>query len=167
MVSTSDSGTLWWYSNKTRNDGTPLFRITGRSTSFTWEIRGTLNPFLTEWKNSGRKRERQSSTRSLFHTSGSVRKQPRWRETSRRLHCSSESTWPNFLETQSRCSFLDKINQIEESRIAILANQIICNHLPLYCARRLHLSSVFLKRRSSIIREVRNTKASTQVCVKE
>ena len=32
------------------------------------------------------------------------------------------------LETHSRCSVLDKIIQSARSRIAILANQIICNH---------------------------------------
>ena len=44
----------------------------------------------------------------------------------------------------------------------MLANEVICNHQPRQSARRLHLPSDFSKRRSSIIREARNTKASTQ-----
>ena len=114
-----------------------------------------------EWTNSRRKRERQSSTSSFSHTSVSIRKQPNWRETSWWLHCSSESTLQTFWETQWRCIFLDKIFQSAGSRSAILANEVICTHHPWHCARRLHLPSDFSKRRSSIIREARNTNAST------
>ena len=39
------SGTLWWCSNKTRNDGIHIFSTTGRSLSFTGEFRGIFNLF--------------------------------------------------------------------------------------------------------------------------
>ena len=65
-------------------------------------------------------------------------------------------------QTQSRCSFLDEVFFSVRLRIAILANEIICNHHLRHFARGLHWSSDFSERRSSNIREVRNTKASTQ-----
>ena len=58
--------------------------------------------------------------------------------------------------------FWIKIVQSTGSRIAILENEVICNHHRWHCARRLHSPSDFSKRRSSIIREARDTKASSQ-----
>ena len=40
----------------------------------------------------------------------------------------SESTLHNLLETQSRCSIMNKITQNGGSRIAILPTEVICNH---------------------------------------
>ena len=46
-----------------------------------------------------------------------------WRDTSWWLHCSSKRTLPNLLETESRCSILDKFFQSAGSKIAIMANK--------------------------------------------
>ena len=43
----------------------------------------------------------------------------------------------HLLEMQSRCGILDKIVKSAGSRIAILANKIICNHNLRHSARRL------------------------------
>ena len=79
----------------------------------------------------------------------------------------SEGTRPNSLETQSICSVLDKIIQGTGQRIAILANKVICNHHQRHSSRRLHVPCRFSERRSSPIRDARNTEASTQGYVKE
>ena len=49
-----------------------------------------------------------------------------------KVHC--ETCW----KKQSRCGKLDKIVKGAGSRIAILANKIICNHNPRHSSRRLH-----------------------------
>ena len=77
-------------------------------------------------------------------------------------HCSSEGTLPNLLETIKM-----QKKESGRSRISILSDKINCNHLLRHSARRLHLPSDFSQRRSTIIREARNTKASTQGYVKE
>ena len=83
MLSASCSGTLWWYSNRTRHDGmeytlTPHnwkeYILHGNSVEHSIQF--------GEWNNSRRKRELQSSTSSLFHTSESTPKRHQWRETS-------------------------------------------------------------------------------------
>ena len=105
--------------------------------------------------------------RQALHNSESIRKRPRWRKSSWWLHCSSGGTLSNLMGTQSRCGMLDKIVQSARSRIAILANKIICNHHLRHSARRLHWPCDFSERRPNNIREDRNTKASTQGYVEE
>ena len=62
----------------------------------------------------------------------------------------------------SRCRVLDKILQSTRFGIVILINKVICDHHPQSCARRLHLQSNFWEKRSSIVRQTLNPKASTQ-----
>ena len=69
------------------------------------------------------------------------------------LHSPSESTLINLLETPSRSSILDIIIQSTGSRTAIMAKEVIWTLCQVIA---------FTKRRSSIIREARNSKASTQ-----
>ena len=63
----------------------------------------------------------------------------RWRKNPWWSHSSSKSALSQSLETQSRCRFLGKIIQSTRSRIAILANEVTCNHRALSGVRRLHL----------------------------
>ena len=121
-----------------------------------------------KWNNFGRKKEYDRARQAVFFAPlNPFGNDPRWRETSWWSHCSSKSSLPNLLETQSRCGFLDKIIQSAGTRIAILANKIICNHHRRQSARRLHWSCDFSERRSTNIREARNSKASTQGHVEE
>ena len=62
----------------------------------------------------------------------------------------------------TRCSTLDKIIQSTRSTTASLANEVVCDHHPQSCARRLHSQSDISKRRSSIIPNARNPNASSQ-----
>ena len=64
MLFPSYSGTLWWYSTKTRIDEIHTFRTIGKSTFVTEEVYRFFSLFW-EWNNSGRKGEGQSSTGSL------------------------------------------------------------------------------------------------------
>ena len=93
--------------------GWPIGRLLPRAYSvhpFTQELRGFFNPFC-EWNYTGRKRGWQGSTSSLVYNLESIRKRPGRRRTSFWLHCSSNGTLSNVLETQSRCGLLDHSNQ--------------------------------------------------------
>ena len=79
------------------------------------------------------------------------------------LSYSSQGTLSNISETQWRCGILVKIIKSAGSRIAILANKIICNDHVRHSARRLRWSCDFSERRSSNFRMARDTKASTHV----
>ena len=88
----------------------------------------------------------------------------RW--TSFWLHNSTENTLSNIFENQSRCGIINKIVKSARSRIAILADKIICNHHLHNNAKGLHRSGDFSERRSSTFRTTRNTKATTHVMLK-
>ena len=55
-----------------------------------------------------------------------------------------------------RCRLLGKIIPSTRSRIAILANEVTCNHRTQSCASRLHLQSNLSKRRSNTVRKTLN-----------
>ena len=61
-----------------------------------------------------------------------------------------------------RMPFFDKITQDTRSRTAILANEVICDHHPLSCARRLHLQNNFWERRTSIVRKTLTPRPGTR-----
>ena len=124
MLLTSYSGTLWWYSKKTRNDGIHVFRTTGRSTSFTGEEKR-----MTEL-------DKQSS--SHF-----------W------IHSDYRTCWKHNQDAV-------RIKDCNSGK----QNHLQSSPTP-HSARRLRWSCDFSERRSSNIREARNTMASTQGYVEE
>ena len=146
MLSTSNPGRLWWYSDKTRNDGIHDHSLRLERVYLSKGIFTGCSICFGEWTNSGRTNPDKQSFSHLCIRMGTTQ----WRETSWRLHHPSESTLQNFLEKQSRCSFLEKITQSSRSRIAILANEVICNHHPWHCARRLPPQSDFFSKRRSM-----------------
>ena len=72
VLSTSNPGTLWWSSDKTRNDGTHDNSSSLERVYLSQGIFIGCSIYFGEWTNSGRKGKRQFPTISLFYTSGSV-----------------------------------------------------------------------------------------------
>ena len=118
----------------------------------------SVQSILEERTDSGWK----STASSLLYNTELFSWKSRWR-TPWWFRSSSESALSQSLETASRCRLLDKIVQNTRFGIANLANKVICDHHPQSCARRLHLqSNLWERRRSSIVRNTLNPKASTQ-----
>ena len=151
----SYSGTLWWYSNNSRIDEIHAYSIQMEGVHLPQMKFVDFSIHCGKWNDSGRKGEGQGSTGSLSLTTESFWKGPGGGEASFWLHSSSKSTWWNSC-------ILGTIVEGAGLRIAILANEIICNHGLRHNTRRLHWLCDCSERRSSNFREAYNTKASTQ-----
>ena len=87
---------------------TRLFHTSGRSISFHRGILWTCQSNLGSGMIPGGKENDKARQAVFFTPLNPFGKRPGWRRTSRWLHCSSEGTLSNLLETQSRCGMLDK-----------------------------------------------------------
>ena len=154
MLPTNYSGTLWWYSNMMRNDGIHLFRTTGRSMSFTWNI--------VEFSIRFGKLDKQSSSHRWIHSETTQMKGNLMVITlSQKVHyliCCKHNQDAVYWLKLSRAQ--DQGLQFWQTKtFAIIAYGTV----PGDCIYRV----ISRSGDSSIVREARNTKASTQGYVKE
>ena len=125
MLFTSDSGTLWWYSNRTKIDGLCI------SSSWLEEIHLSQRTFMElpihigTWTDSGRKGERQRPSGSLSNTNESFWTQPGRGYRNQRFHSSTESTSSHSLEIYTECGRLGTIIKSAGSTIGIRADKFL------------------------------------------
>ena len=146
MLFPSCSGTLWWYSNKSRID-----EIHHRGSSRVCQsilvsgiiAGGTEESFWHHWM----PLERPQMRRSLTSITQFLKQ----------LHMELVGNANKML-----CIVLGTIEGCAGSRIAILANEIFCNHDLRHNTSRLHWPCDCSRRRSSTVRTACDTKARTQ-----
>ena len=159
----SNSRTLGWYSDNARTDGMHVYSSQLERVHLSERLFLERSIYLGERTDSGWKRKRQSTASSLLCNSELFSWKSRWRRTPWWFRSSSESALSQSLETASRCRLVGKIVKSTRFGIANLANNVICDHHPQSCVRRLHLqSNLWENRRSSIVRNTLNLKANTQ-----
>ena len=121
-----------------------------------WSVQSILGSGLIP----GGKESDKARQAVFFATLNSFRWKSRWRRTPWWFRSSSESALSQSLETASRCRLVGKIVKSTRFGIANLANNVICDHHPQSCVRRLHLqSNLWENKRSSIVRNTLNLKA--------
>ena len=156
MLFTSYSGTLWWYSKKTRNDGIHVYSLLIEGVHLSQMNFVEFSIHFGEWIDSGEEKRMTKLDKQ-----------------------SSSHLWINSVTTQMKRNFMvitlflrryiTKLvgNAIKMQYIGYIYPERRIDHHQRHSAKRLHRPCDFSELRSSDIREGRNTKASTQGYVKE
>ena len=127
MSLTSDSGTLWWHSNRAKIDGICIYSSWLEENfhrGHSWNYQSILWHGLIP----RRKGERQRPSGSPCNTNESLWTRLGRADRTPRFHSSKESTLRNSLERYQKCRTLSTIIKSAGSRIGILADEVLCNH---------------------------------------